>query len=186
MSIVEKNISVSLAHEHLADTPEYSTPDGYAIRAYCPGDEHLWLEIESAAERYITITAELFLNEFGDDPRVLAERQLFLIDPQGKAIGTATAWFDDDYHGQRYGRIHWVAIHPSYQGRGLSKPLLSAACSRLRALGHDRAYLVTATGRISAINLYLHFGFTPEIRGAEDASVWAEMKGHLKGLADYK
>lgn len=175
-----------MSREDLAGTPVFPLPDGYVIRAYSPGDEHTWVQIQSAADRYNTITLELFRNEFGDDPSVLAERQLFLLDPQGKAVGTATAWFDDDHHGQPYGRIHWVAVHPSSQGRGLSKPLLSAACSRLQELGHGKAYLITSTGRIAAINLYLRFGFLPEIQGAEDEAVWAQLNKHLKGLADHK
>jgi GNAT superfamily N-acetyltransferase len=160
--------------------PAHAPPDGFSIRTYVPGDERAWTDIHLEADHHNKITASLFRKEFGDDPRRLAQRQLYLLDAQGAAVGTTTAWFDDDHNGERYGRIHWVAIRPSHQGRGLSKPLLSAACGRLRELGHDNAYLTTETVRVAAINLYLRFGFRPEILRPEDRAVWAQMKDHLK------
>jgi GNAT superfamily N-acetyltransferase len=109
----------------------------------------------------------------------LPERQLFLLDCEGVAVGTATAWFNNDYRGEKCGRIHWVAIVPEHQGRGLSKPLLSAACRRLEELGHHKAYLVTSSVRIPAISLYLRFGFAPDVRSDEDKKVWNEIMEHV-------
>ncbi len=60
--------------------------------------------------------------------------------------------------GDEWLRIHWVAIAPAYQGRGLAKPLVAAACLRLRALGHVWAYLTTSTSRLPAVSLYTKFG----------------------------
>jgi len=181
MSIIEQNVTVTMCRENLADVPVYPVPAGYSVRAFCPGDEHNWVVIQSASDRFNRITPELFRAEFGDDSGVLAERQFFLLDPQDKAIGTATAWFDDNFLGRRYGRVHWVAIHPGRQGRGLSKPLMSKVCGVLRELGHGRAYLVTSTARIPAINLYLHFGFVPLVRSAGDESAWAAVNRQLAG-----
>ena len=184
MSIIDRNVTVTMCRETLTRIPLYPLPPGHQIRAYLPGDEHEWVRIESTADRFNTITIELFRREFGDDPTLLAERQFFLLDRRGGVIGTATAWFDDNHHGHRYGRIHWVAIHPDWQGQGMSKPLLTRVCSRLHELGHDKAYLVTSTGRINAINLYLQYGFLPEINGAEDERVWDQVKGHMNELLE--
>ena len=60
------------------------------------------------------------------------------------------------------GRIHWVGIIPAFQGQGLSKPLLSAALARL-TLDYRRAYLTTETTSYREINLYLSFGFMPDV-----------------------
>jgi GNAT superfamily N-acetyltransferase len=79
----------------------------------------------------------------------------------------------------RSGRVHWMAILPEFQGRGLGKALLSTICHRLRELGHERAYLHTSAARIPAIKLYLKFGFEPMIRNAEERAVWKEV---LAGL----
>lgn len=101
--------------------------------------------------------------------------------PAGEAIGTATAWFDT-YRGQLYGLVHWVAIIPQQQGRGLAKPLLTAVCNRLRDLHHQGAYLITGTVRIPAIKLYLKFGFVPDIKSEQDAEAWRSIQAKLGNL----
>jgi hypothetical protein len=61
---------------------------------------------------------------------------------------------------------------------------MTSLCTRLHELGHEKAYLVTSSARINAINLYLQFGFRPEILRAEDESCWEQLKGHLKNLPE--
>jgi GNAT superfamily N-acetyltransferase len=78
--------------------------------------------------------------------------------------------------GREYGRVHWVAIVPEWQRHGLAKPLLTVVCQRLQELGHERAYLTTAPERIPAINLYLSFGFVPEVRSDEALRAWKEIE----------
>lgn len=112
---------------------------------------------------------------------ILKERQFYLYDAVGLPIGTATAWLKT-YNNLLYGRVHWVAIVPSEQGKGLAKPLLSTVGRRLRDLKHDCAYLKTASVRIAAIGLYLKFGFVPDIRSEEDAKAWHKIREKLGGL----
>jgi GNAT superfamily N-acetyltransferase len=180
MSIVERNISAYMIRDSLDEVPNYSLPTGYSTRWYRPGDERLWVDVQSRAEGYLEITSELFVEQFGSNPRPLAERQCFLCDAQGEAIGTATAWFNDDYCGQPYGQLHWVAIVPQAQGQGLAKPLLSIVLNRMAELGHTRCYLGTSTARLPAINLYLKFGFVPHVRSADDLAVWREMRSLVR------
>jgi ribosomal protein S18 acetylase RimI-like enzyme len=61
---------------------------------------------------------------------------------------------------------------PSEFARGLSKPLLSAACERLCALGYTSAFLITSTTFVPAVNLYRQFGFEPAIKNKEDRAKW--------------
>ncbi len=68
--------------------------------------------------------------------------------------------------------MHWLAVLPQYQGRGLGKVLLSAVCQRLRALGHTATYLCTANVRERAIQLYFKFGFVPFIENDEQRAAW--------------
>jgi len=171
---------VSMAVERLDDLPSYPLPSGYSVRFYEPGDEEVWRKIQSAADRLNTITGTLFDEQFGGDAARLASRQCYLLAEGAGAIGTATAWYDRRHHGRAYGRIHWVALLPDWQGRGLSKPLLSVVCRRLHSLGHRRAYLTTSTGRPRALNLYLGFGFCPEIRGPSDIEAWKSIESELK------
>lgn len=147
-------------------------PPGTSIRRYAAGDDMRWLRVQREADRYTAFDDGTFVREFGADPNRLARRQLYLCDAQGTVLGTATAWFNRAFRGQRFGRVHWVGIVPRAQGLGLGKPLLAAALQRLGALGHRRAYLVTAARRVPAINLYLQFGFQPAPENAEDLHHW--------------
>lgn len=159
--------------------PFYSLPEGFSLRSYVPGDENSWVELQKCADKFNKIDLSLFHRAFGCDTEILKQRMLFLLNQEGKIIGTAAAWFDDDYHGEKYGRVHWVAIHPDYQGQGLSKPLMSAVCEKLVKLGHAKAYLTTSSARIPAIKLYLKFGFIPEIITPDDKKIWEALKLYL-------
>lgn len=179
-----ENKPLIMIRPHLEDIPVFSLSPAYSLRQYQPGDELAWLAIQSAADQYNTITPELFVREFGDDPAVLSQRQFYLCDRQQTAVGTATAWFNDDFQGRRYGQVHWVAILPEHQGLGLAKPLMSATCKRLRELGHKRAYLTTSTVRLAAINLYLRFGFAAQIESTEDQITWNTLLEQIKKPTD--
>ncbi|MGP8329948.1 MAG: GNAT family N-acetyltransferase [Methanosarcinaceae archaeon] len=172
MDIIQENLSVNMIRDNLAEIPGFELPPDFELKWYEPGDEQRWIDIHLASEKHIKIDAALFQREFNQDEKALAQRQCFLLDAKGKALGTATAWFDNDYYGQPFGRIHWVAIIPEMQGKGLAKPLMTTVCTRLSELGHERVYLATSTARIPAINLYLKFGFRPEIRNAADSQTW--------------
>ena len=180
MSGVAGNTRVIMVRETLEGIPAYGSPPGYLVRWFRPGDEELWLKIHLVAAKLNLITPELFAREFGDQQSLLAQRQCFLVDAHRKPVGTATAWFNDNFNGGSYGRVHWVAIVPEQQGRGLGKALMAIVCQRLRELGHTRAYLTTSTARLPAINLYRHFGFTPLIRAPDDAAIWRELNRYLK------
>lgn len=168
-----------MIRENLDEIASFELPPSFSIKWYEPGDEKPWVEIQKRADQYNTITLELFEREFNRDTESLAQRQCFLIDKRGTAIGTATAWFDNNHNGLPYGRLHWVAIVPEFQGQGLAKPLLTTVCQRLRELGHKRAYLTTSPVRIPAINLYLEFGFAPEIKDIHDSEVWDDIQRRM-------
>jgi len=161
-----------MIREDLENIPQFMPPSGFGLRWYGPGDESRWLDIHLKADRYNTITAKLFFGQFGTDSSLLAKRQCYLLDRVGNAIGTATAWFDDKGEPGRMGRVHWVALVPEYQGRGLSKPLMTAVCVRLRELGHRQACLTTSSARRPAIYLYLRVGFAPLIQNDAEAEIW--------------
>ena len=169
-----------MVREDLANFPRYPVPAGHSVRWHQPGDDELWLAIWAAAESRIAITPELFQHEFGQDLELLGDRQFFLLDSAGAPIGTATAWFDDDYHGWPFGRVHWVAIVPQAQGQGLSKSMMTITLERLREMGHTRACLTTSTSRLAAINLYTGFGFVPAVHTEEDRNVWLQLQPHVK------
>lgn len=168
-----------MMRENLEAIPEFALADGFKLRWYSPGDERLWLDIHLKADQYTQITSELFQQQFGNDLEQVATRQCYLVSPGGKTIGTATAWFGNSPEVNQFGRVHWVALLPEYQGRGLSKPLLGAVCKRLRELGHNRAYLSTSSNRKPAIRLYLRFGFKPWIQQEQEKKIWQQLLAPL-------
>ncbi len=171
------NQPVTMVRAHLDEIPRYNLPPGFALRWYRPGDEDVWRAIQAAADRYNDITPSLFDEVFGDARQALPQRQCYLLDAHGEPVGTATAWYHPE--DPACGRLHWVAVRPAFQGRGLARPLLTAVCGRMRALGHARAYLTTSAARYPAIRLYHRFGFRPEIHTPAEAEVWQRLQAWL-------
>jgi len=107
------------------------------------------------------IGSATFDREFGRHMDAMPKRCMFLAAPNGREVGTVTAW--PTTYGQRaYGMLHWIAIHPSHQGRGPGRCLVSAGLNRLRGPGHRRALAGTQTIRLAAMKTCLNFGFVPE------------------------
>lgn len=172
------NVPVKMIRLNLKDIPQCAMPAGYVMRAYQPGDEVVWIEINGAADQYNRFTLETFRHEFKGDVVGLKRRCFFLREPGGRDIGTVTSWYNREYHGRDIGRIHWVAILPEFQGKGLAKPMMTVAMNRLAEF-HDSAYLSTNTIRLIAIKVYLAFGFVPEIESDQDLASWELVR---KGL----
>ena len=179
MDILAENKSIMMLHKDIAKTPAYRLEDDYSIRFFRPGDDQAWIDIHKLADRWNEVGETQFENAFGDYPLSLEERQLYLLNSRDETIGTATAW-QREMDGKMYGLLHWVAIHPDYQGKGLAKPLLSATCSLFRKLGYREVFLNSSTARLPAINLYRKFGFEPLIRNAADEEIWQLLQPHLR------
>lgn len=148
--------------------PAPTWPPGFTVHGFRAGDESRWVAVVGEADSLLPISGETFARAFPGEPAELAQRVMFLQAPGGETVGTVAAWRGD----ARGGRVHWLAVRPAWQRRGLGSGLLLLALSRLRALGHDRAWLITEAGRPQALRLYRRWGFEPELRTSEDRQVW--------------
>jgi GNAT superfamily N-acetyltransferase len=173
-----KNYSVRMIRENMENIPQFPVPEGFAIRNYRRNEGHIWTRIVKAAEPYIDIDDGLFDREFGHHLSVMTDRSFYLTTDTGEEIGTTTAWWQD-VDGEVWGQIHWVAVHPDYQGQGLSKPLMSVAMARLKQ-AHERCFLGTSTGRIPAVKVYLDFGFIPDLSHENAQEAWTEVASVLE------
>jgi GNAT superfamily N-acetyltransferase len=173
-------MDVVMVHRDLSCAPRFAFPTGYAMRAYREGDVPTWVCIQQTGDPFYKATAEDFAKYMPGDDAYLAQRVLFLMNPAGEDIGSITAWSDSDFEGREIGHIHWVAIVAAEQGRGLGKPMISAACDVLRELGYSAAYLETNTERIPALNLYLRCGFRPHARNEAEREAWRAVAPRLK------
>ena len=145
--------------ETLKDIPLFVLPEAFRLRAHRPGDEELWARIQNEADEFQEIDRSVFDAQFGSDSREHGRRIFYMETNDGEPVGSIAAWYGESDFDAAWGRIHWVAILPAWQGKGLSKPLMTAALERLRELGHEKAYLTTDTRRAGAIALYRKFGF---------------------------
>ena len=146
-------------------------PPFYSIRAFEAHDVRAWTTIQAAADRYNVITESLFEAAFGSDASLHHARILMACDEQDNPVGTAAAWFGE---GERRaaGRLHWVAVLPQHQGRGLGRALICQALNRLVELGHTEAYLTTSAARLAALHLYDSFGLRGRCESSEDRGAW--------------
>jgi GNAT superfamily N-acetyltransferase len=164
--------SVNMIRPHMDGLPAPLFPAGYSIRPMSLDDIGLWIDIEMDAEPFFAVQPDLFRKAFGDDLAAVPGRCFILTDPRGLGVGTISAWYNREFNGQDYGRIHWVAVRPSHQGKGLARAGLAYAM-RVLAQWHDRAYLVTAIERIGAIKLYLDFDFAPDLAPEGARAIWS-------------
>ena len=170
---------IFMLRPNLDDIPVYELQKPFKLRNYHVGDEENWFQIYKAADQYNKIYSAMFKEYFGADEEKLGRRQFYICNADDETVATATSWYNEDYHGENLGRVHWVAVHPEYQGMGLAKPLISNVLQRLKGLGHEKCYLRTLSVRTPAICLYLSFGFRPDIRSEEDLQIWQKIGQRL-------
>jgi len=156
-------IEIAMLADPLPAVQAFSVPPGYRIRGFRAGDERHWASIVMGAGEFTELKEALdaFERSFGARSGELPDRMLFLESDIDRPIGTATAW-SDDFQGKHRGQVHWVAIVPEHQGKGLANPLVAATLRRI-SQEFDSAFLTTQTWSWRAVNMYRRFGFEPVI-----------------------
>ncbi|MCC6703303.1 MAG: GNAT family N-acetyltransferase [Thermomicrobiales bacterium] len=156
-------IDFTMVNRSLGAVPKFELPEGYSIRNYRVGEEHLWVDIEMRAGEFFERGPgyAAFDRYFRAEYDWLPETMYFLEHVDQGPVGTTTAWYGD-FEGERIGQVHWVAVVPEHQGRGLAKPLLATVLRQL-AREHRKAYLSTQTWSWRAVAMYRSFGFTEVI-----------------------
>jgi ribosomal protein S18 acetylase RimI-like enzyme len=150
-------------------------PVGYSYRFYQEGDQENWAKLETLVDEFATIEAsrERFESEFlpsGDRYQALAQkfaiaenildqRQVFIEDPNGEVVATATAWLANKF-GEYQPILHWVSVHPDYQGLQLGKSVVAKAMSLFPKYEPQKDVMLhTQTWSYPAIVLYHKLGF---------------------------
>ncbi|MHC5033471.1 MAG: glycoside hydrolase family 2 protein [Planctomycetota bacterium] len=169
---------VRMVRPELEDIPVVEFPEGFGIRLMQAGEGALWTDIWRDAETYGKVDDTWFVSAFADSLLATEWRCFFVVDSRGVAVGTVAAWYDRDYEGQDWGRIHFLGIRPAYQGKGLGRAALCHALRRLAEL-HERAHLYTYTARLDAIKLYLDVGFALDLEQPHAREAWREVCGSL-------
>ncbi len=146
-------------YHSLENIQNYDLPEGYKFVYFKDGDELEWVKININAGVFLTIEDGLnaFNRSFGANYHLMKERCLFIENEACEKIATSTAYFVDE----NVGKVHWVAISKSEQGKKLAKPLLCKVLSLLKELNHKNTILHTQTYNWLAIKVYLDLGFVP-------------------------
>ena len=135
-------------------------PPGYNFRSFLIGDEIYWAEIETSVGEFANEkeSAEYFVKNYQSHTQEVYKRVYFLQDGE-KKIGTISAWWN--FTGTRKDpSIHWVAIKPEYQGRGLGRPLINYGIKKCIEIdGNKDIFIHTQTWSYKAIYLYMTEGF---------------------------
>ena len=127
-----------------------------------------------------------------EEGQELRERMFFALDADNQAVGTATAWFEpasekgasEEGEAKTVGRVHWVALRPEAQGKGLAKPMLAQVLRTLQTLhpaegdGVPPIRLKTHCQAARAVGMYLEAGFVPApLDGGDDIQRFSEAEG---------
>ena len=141
--------------------PDFALPPGFRFAYYAPGDEKEWARIEtSVLEFECEMDALLyFQKEFLPYGREVPIRCMFVETDGGEKIATASAWWG--YTGARRDpMMHWVAVKPDWQGKGIGKAIIARIIRRMIEIEGDRVfYLHTQTWSYKAVRLYRQSGF---------------------------
>jgi ribosomal protein S18 acetylase RimI-like enzyme len=173
-------VEISMVHSLGGEWHSRPLPDGYCLRWYRDGDGEVWHIIQESTGLYDPILPDLFEREFGGLTELLPARQCFVENSAGVAVGTATAWVGTPDRPAGEGRLHWVAVSPEHQRRGIGSYLSETACSRLRELGSESAYLTTGSLNKAAVQLYLDLGFRPEVGSPAELRAWQILSAILE------
>jgi GNAT superfamily N-acetyltransferase len=173
-----RDIGIQMQRPHMRDIPQHPLPEGYSIRPMRKTDGALWTDVQRDSEPILRIDDNLFWREFGNDPQAIERRCFLIYDSQNLAVGTISAWYIRGFKGKDAGRIHWIAIRPSQRGKGLARSAMTFAMNQL-AQWHEAACLTASNSRLTAIKIYLEFGFLPDVENDAQAAAWRQVAAEL-------
>ena len=142
--------------------PPVVLPEGYSFVLFQAGDEKAWAQIETSVLEFDSeIDALLYFQKtYLPYLAELERRCIFIQSDTGEKVATATAWWS--YTGNRRDPwVHWVAVKPTHQGKGLGKAIVAEIVRRMVEIEGDRDfYLHTQTWSHKAIKIYQKAGFS--------------------------
>ena len=169
-----------LLERDLDTLPSFSLPEGHRFTFYLRGDRDKWIEIEQSAREFDNFSdgVAAWNRYYGNRENELFDRMLFIENERGEKVATATAMYDvfgRDTSGSAW--LHWVAVRRDYQGKGLSKPLISKAFRIMKDLGYSHVKVPTQTNTWLAVKIYLDLGCRPMPKNAvNSADGWRIVK----------
>ena len=170
-----KYYELLMKYDDTSTFKNYELPDGFHFEFYKPGDEFEWVNIHIKSGEFTSEEQglEWFHTFYDSFINELNKRCVFIVDNEtNEKVGTATVSLLKEKEYGYDAAIDWLAIKKKYQGRGLSKPLITKFMEIAKNLGHEKVILHTQTTTWLAAKLYLDYGFEvlnkDEINGGEN------------------
>ena len=169
-----------LLERDLNTPPTFPLPQGYRFSYYRPGDRDIWIQIEQSAKEFDCFEdgVAAWNRYYADRENELHNRMLFIETADGEKVATVTAMYDvfeKDLSGSAW--LHWVSVRRKYQGKGLSKPLITEAFRVMKTLGYTHVIIPTQTNTWLAVKIYLDLGCRPLPNNAvKSAEGWRIIK----------
>lgn len=148
----------------LGEIAEIPLPEGFHYAFYRDGDRDAWIAIEMSAKELADYAQglEVWEKYYASHETELPNRMVFIENEAGEKIATATAYYDIRGIDQSPDAwLHWVAVKRAWQGKGLSKPLITHVLQVMKGLGYTHAKIPTQTTTWLACKVYLDLGFRP-------------------------
>lgn len=141
---------------------DFSLPKGYQFEFFKnDNDIKDWVDIHISTGEFASLDDcyKTFNDFYSPFLAELNKRMIFIINENNQKIATATLSPTNDKDFPCV--IDWFAVHKDYQGKKLSKPLLSKIIKLANNFGYNNMLLHTQTNSWLAAKIYLDFGFTP-------------------------
>lgn len=147
--------------------PSIPVPEGFTIRSMRPGEEAAWANCCIGEFGIQEVSPEMFRARGMD--RISPER-IFFICKDDVPVATATA---RDLDGEPY--LHYIAVHPDWRGRKLSKPLIARVLQTHAENGLQGCWLTTDDFRVPAVSTYLSLGYRPLLWTDDARARWEKL-----------
>ena len=160
-SIEYKNVIMKIEHDKIAVLEDIKLPEGFSFRFFQRSDVGHWGAIEASVLEFDSESEACSYFEMSYLPNLdeLQRRCIFITKQNEIPVATANAWFSDSGLGYQ-ASLHWVAVRPEYQGKGLGKAITQKALNIFSSLEPGKpVWLHTQTWSYPAIKLYHSFGF---------------------------
>lgn len=172
-----KYYELLMKYDDTSTFKKYKLPNGFHYKFYKSGDELEWVNIHIQSGEFTSKEQglEWFHTFYDSFINELNKRCIFIVDSKtNEKVGTATVSLLKQKEYGYDAAIDWLAIKRKYQGKGLSKPLVTKCMEIAKELGHKSLILHTQTTTWLAAKLYLDFGF--EVLNKDEVNGWRILK----------
>jgi ribosomal protein S18 acetylase RimI-like enzyme len=140
-------------------------PDGYAIRSVAgPEDLVPRVEVQRSAFYPSKMTEARYARMMSVAPTYRPEFDIVAVAPDGTFAAFVLCWYDEE---SRVGLLEPVGTHADHRRLGLAAAVCNEGLRKLRAIGAERASVLSNGDNDASLGLYRSLGFVEVMRSVE-------------------